>query len=455
PRLTPMTSAAPSSTALPDRLCPRDGTRVPLADPAWCCPACAGPLDLDFHPVPGPPAGPATSLWRYADILPPAAPGISLGEGGSPLVPLTERVSAKLDFLMPTLSFKDRGAVLLVGLAQRLGAREVLADSSGNAGTSVAAYCARAGLRCTVYVPESTSPKKTEQIAAHGARVVRVPGDREATARAARAAADEPGVFYASHVFHPYFTQGTKTYAHELWDQLGGRLPEALVVPVGNGTLLLGVALAVEELHGAGLIPHRPALHAVQAEAVSPLARAWREGLDDLGGDTPAAPTLAEGIATPPPAPRPADPRGGTGDGRRLPHGPRIRDRPGPGGLGEAGPVRGGDGGGVLGGGPGGGAGRHGSGGAAVRSGPEDRNGPVGATRPGPKKPAPPALEERGPGRSPARRAPRPRSQAGPRPPLRPPAGTPPGTARSARWPTPDRPRTATSGCGSGRAGPS
>ncbi|MFJ4415956.1 threonine synthase [Streptomyces sp. NPDC088925] len=296
-----MTSAAPSSAALPDRLCPRDGTRVPLADPAWCCPACAGPLDLDFHPVPGPPAGPATSLWRYADILPPAAPGISLGEGGSPLVPLTERVSAKLDFLMPTLSFKDRGAVLLVGLAQRLGAREVLADSSGNAGTSVAAYCARAGLRCTVYVPESTSPKKTEQIAAHGARVVRVPGDREATARAARAAADKPGVFYASHVFHPYFTQGTKTYAHELWDQLGGRLPEALVVPVGNGTLLLGAALAVEELYGAGLIPHRPALHAVQAEAVSPLARAWREGLDDLGGDTPAAPTLAEGIAIPRP----------------------------------------------------------------------------------------------------------------------------------------------------------
>ncbi|MGE9696383.1 threonine synthase [Streptomyces sp. CH6] len=292
----------PPLTGLPDRLCPRDGTRVPLADPAWCCPACAGPLDLDFHPRPAPPAGPAASLWRYADILPPAAPGISLGEGGSPLVPLTERVSAKLDFLMPTLSFKDRGAVLLVGLARRLGVREVLADSSGNAGTSVAAYCARAGLRCTVYVPESTSSKKTEQIAAHGARVVRVPGDREATARAARTAADEPGVFYASHVFHPYFTQGTKTYTHELWEQLGGRLPEALVVPVGNGTLLLGAHLAIEELYGAGLIPRRPALHAVQAEAVSPLARAWREGLDDLyEEDIPAAPSLAEGIAIPRP----------------------------------------------------------------------------------------------------------------------------------------------------------
>ncbi|MEU6442097.1 threonine synthase [Streptomyces sp. NPDC047046] len=296
-----MTSAEARLADLPDRLCPRDGTRVPLADPRWCCPVCAGPLDLDFHPAPKSPSGPTTSLWRYAGVLPPAAPGISLGEGGSPLVRLTERVSAKLDFLMPTLSFKDRGAVLLVGLAQLLGAREVLADSSGNAGTSVAAYCARAGLRCTVYVPESTSPKKTEQIAAHGARVVRVPGDREATARAARTAADEPGVFYASHVFHPYFTQGTKTYVHELWEQLGGRLPEALVLPVGNGTLLLGAHLAIEELYGAGLIPHRPALHAVQAEAVSPLAAAWRAGLDDVTGDTPATPTLAEGIAIPRP----------------------------------------------------------------------------------------------------------------------------------------------------------
>ncbi|QSS95233.1 threonine synthase [Streptomyces sp. M54] len=221
-------------------------------------------------------------MWRYKEFLPLDTSAISLGEGRTPLVPLTDTVSAKLDFLMPTLSFKDRGAVMLGELARRLGPDRVVADSSGNAGTSFAAYCARAGLPCTVYVPEGTSAKKTEQIRAHGARLVTVPGGREATARAARAAADEPGVFYASHVFNPYFLHGTKTYAYELWEDLGGRLPEALAVPVGNGTLLLGVALAVAELDALGLITARPRLIAVQAEAVSPLAAAFRAGADDL-----------------------------------------------------------------------------------------------------------------------------------------------------------------------------
>ncbi len=266
--------------------CPVDGTRSAITALTWCCPVCRGPWDLDFTPARGVAAnalaGRADSLWRYKEFLPLDTSAISLGEGRTPLVPLTDTVSAKLDFLMPTLSFKDRGAVMLGELARRLGPDRVVADSSGNAGTSFAAYCARAGLPCTVYVPEGTSAKKTEQIRAHGARLVTVPGGREATARAARAAADEPGVFYASHVFNPYFLHGTKTYAYELWEDLGGRLPEALAVPVGNGTLLLGVALAVAELDALGLITARPRLIAVQAEAVSPLAAAFRAGADDL-----------------------------------------------------------------------------------------------------------------------------------------------------------------------------
>ncbi|MEU6499557.1 threonine synthase [Streptomyces californicus] len=266
--------------------CPVDGTRSAITALTWCCPVCRGPWDLDFTPARGVAAnalaGRADSLWRYKEFLPLDTSAISLGEGRTPLVPLTDTVSAKLDFLMPTLSFKDRGAVMLGELARRLGPDRVVADSSGNAGTSFAAYCARAGLPCTVYVPEGTSAKKTEQIRAHGARLVAVPGGREATARAARAAADEPGVFYASHVFNPYFLHGTKTYAYELWEDLGGRLPEALAVPVGNGTLLLGVALAVAELDALGLITARPRLIAVQAEVVSPLAAAFRAGADDL-----------------------------------------------------------------------------------------------------------------------------------------------------------------------------
>ncbi|WP_101389880.1 threonine synthase [Streptomyces sp. TLI_146] len=285
--------------------CPQDGTRAPVETAApWCCPACGGPWDLDFAAGAVEAkslAGRVGSLWRYAEALPlDGPPPVTLGEGRTPLVPLTGTVSAKLDFLMPTLSFKDRGAVVLAELARRLAPERVIADSSGNAGTSFAAYLARAGLPCTVYVPEATSPKKVEQIGAHGARVERVPGDREATARAARAAADTPGTFYASHVFNPYFLHGTKTYVYELWEDLGGRLPGAIVVPVGNGTLLLGAALATAELYAHGLIPERPALIAVQAAAVSPLATAFRAGTDDPA-DAEAADTLAEGIAIPRP----------------------------------------------------------------------------------------------------------------------------------------------------------
>ncbi|MFF8641972.1 pyridoxal-phosphate dependent enzyme [Streptomyces sp. NPDC015345] len=291
-------------TALPDRFCPADGARVPGGSLEWACPVCRGPLDLDFSPTPAPLtalSGRVNSLWRYAEALPLPAPAISLGEGRTPLVELTPEVSAKLDFLMPTLSFKDRGAVVLAALAGHLGPDRVIADSSGNAGTAVAAYCARAGLPCTVYVPAGTPPRKLAQIGAHGARLEVVDGGRESTARAARAAAGTPGTFYASHVHNPYFLQGTKTYVHELWEDLGGRLPDALVVPVGNGTLLLGAALAVRELHAAGLIAKAPALYAVQAAAVAPLAEAWRAGAADLVGETPAAATSAEGIAIPRP----------------------------------------------------------------------------------------------------------------------------------------------------------
>ncbi|MFP3988160.1 pyridoxal-phosphate dependent enzyme [Streptomyces sp. E11-3] len=286
--------------SLPDYVCPVDGTRVATRSLAWCCPVCRGPLDLDFHPTPTPLkslTGRVNSLWRYAESLPLGHPTASLGEGRTPLVTLNDHISAKLDFLLPTLSFKDRGAVLLAELALRLGPERVIADSSGNAGTAIAAYCARAGLDCTVYVPSGTSPKKLEQIRAHGARLEVVAGDREAAAAAARSAADAPGTFYASHVYNPYFLHGTKTYVHELWEDLGGRLPEVLVVPVGNGTLLLGAALALRELHSAGLIDRVPALYAVQAAAVAPLAAAWEAGASDLLAPAPVRPTYAEGIA--------------------------------------------------------------------------------------------------------------------------------------------------------------
>ncbi|GAA2568052.1 threonine synthase [Winogradskya consettensis] len=273
--------------------CASCGQTYALSDLAWRCTHCHGMLDLTgFTPVMPPPGDLALrrpSLWRYAEALPIAEPlGITLGEGFSPLVSAPGRpgVQLKVDYLMPTGSFKDRGAVLLVALAASLGVTRLMTDSSGNAGTAVAAYAARAGISCGVYVPESTSAGKVAQLRAYGAEVFQIPGSREDTAEAAARAADVPGVFYASHVYHPFFLQGTKTYVLELWEQSGGRLPETLVLPVGNGTLVLGAYLGCVELLSQGLIDRLPRIVAVQAARCAPLATAFADGLPAPAGLT-------------------------------------------------------------------------------------------------------------------------------------------------------------------------
>jgi threonine synthase len=155
-------------------------------------------------------------------------------------------------------------------------------------------------MRCDIYVPEGTSAAKNRQIAAHGATVTMVPGSREDCAAAAARAADTAGVFYASHVHNPFFLQGTKTYAYEIWEQLGG-VPDTLVLPVGNGTLVLGAVQGLTDLLGAGLVDRLPRVIAVQAEQCAPLARAFTAGRDEAD-QVRAGSTLAEGIAIAAPA---------------------------------------------------------------------------------------------------------------------------------------------------------
>jgi threonine synthase len=275
---------------------------------AWRCDGCGGVLDLaGFTPTVAPLpalAGRRPTLWRYAEALPIDEPAqITLGEGMTPLVtaPGAADVMLKVDYLMPSGSFKDRGAVLLAALAARLRVPRMIADSSGNAGTAVAAYAARAGIPCEVYVPAATSAGKVAQLRAYGAAVRQIPGSREDTADTAAAAADTPGTFYASHVYHPFFLQGTKTYALELWEQLGGRLPATLVLPVGNGTLVLGAYLGCRDLLDQGLIDRMPRIAAVQAAGCAPLAQAFSEGLAEPAAIT-GEPTIAEGIAIARPA---------------------------------------------------------------------------------------------------------------------------------------------------------
>jgi threonine synthase len=224
---------------------------------------------------------------------------VNLGEGQTPVVSATiagRPVRAKLEFLGPTLSFKDRGAAVLIGLARAVGADRLIADSSGNAGTALAAYAARAGVIIDVYVARSTSSARLTQLTAHGARVVPVDGDREAVAGHAIAAVETSGAFYASHVYNPWFWEGTKGCVLELADTDAG-LPDVLVLPVGNGTLVLGAHRALTELGAL----ERCRIVGVQAEACAPIAAAFADGADDV---VPVAhgETEAVGIAIAAPA---------------------------------------------------------------------------------------------------------------------------------------------------------
>lgn len=244
------------------------------------------------------------SLWRYREALPldETVVPVGLGESVTPLVRITLGgipVLVKQDHLFPTGSFKDRGAAVMISRLRHLGVGHVVEDSSGNAGCAVAAYCARAGIACDIYVPRSTSAAKLTQLEYYGARIHRVEGSREDVARTARTAATRST--YASHVWDPFFLHGTKTFAYEVAEQLGWRGPDAVVVPVGNGTLLLGAFLGFSELHAAGVIDQMPQIVGVQASACAPLETGWRRGADVLE-TVQSSPTLAEGIAVPRPA---------------------------------------------------------------------------------------------------------------------------------------------------------
>lgn len=223
--------------------------------------------------------------------------GVTMGEGFTPLEEMDfegRRAFIKLDYLFPTGSFKDRGAAVLVGKAKELGIRKVVEDSSGNAGCAIAAYCTRADIECAIYVPEETSPGKLVQIQTYGARLKKVRGSRERTAAVTMRAALK--TYYASHCWNPFFLHGTKTFAFEVWEQMGWTVPDAVVLPAGHGTLVLGSYIGFNELKEAGLIKNVPRLIVVQSASCDPLFQAFRRGLETEAAIQKKQ-TVAEGIA--------------------------------------------------------------------------------------------------------------------------------------------------------------
>lgn len=238
------------------------------------------------------------NIFRYKRFMPfedETYKEVTMGEGLSPIVAYDENLLMKVDYMMPTLSFKDRGAASLMTHIKSLGVDSLVQDSSGNAGNSIAAYSSRLGIACEIFVPEATSPKKINMIRSHGAKVHIIKGNRDRCADECRAYVEKTGKYYANHVYNPYFYEGTKTYIYEVYEELS-YIPENIFIPLGNGTLFLGTIFALDHLRESKIIEKMPNIIAIQSENCPPFALAKKRGQRELGDFTPR-PTLAEGIA--------------------------------------------------------------------------------------------------------------------------------------------------------------
>lgn len=264
---------------------------------AWRCETCAGVLGYATLPTFDPHAirQDDFSLWRYARML-PMTQHITLGEGMTALTQHTidgTRFWAKQEYRNPTGSYKDRGTATMLNHLAGQNVREVVEDSSGNAGASVAAYASALGIRARVFVPATAAPSKKALIQAFGGELVEVAGDQQAKTIACEEAAKTTP--YASHAWRPDFVVGQMTVAYEVWEQLGRRAPDAVVTPVGHGAMFLGFAWGFMKLHEAGLIDRLPVMFAVQSARNAPFVQAYQTRATRT---QPFAtqPTLADGI---------------------------------------------------------------------------------------------------------------------------------------------------------------
>lgn len=282
--------------------CTDCGGAYPADGLPYRCPACGGLFDfpdpLPFDPLQVDCSQPG--IWRYRHTFGISLDSepVSLGEGSTPLLwadVFGRKVAFKCEFLNPSGSFKDRGSAIITAwlLSRRIA--EAVEDSSGNAGASFAAYAARAGIKARIFVPDSCSGPKRRLIEAFGAELVRVPGSRSDAAEAVRAVADGGNV-YASHAYLPFNLPGYATIAYEVFEQLGYKMPGSLILPAGQGGLLLGIVRGFDALRIAS-IPSSitPQIIGVQARACAPLWVMFTIGRSGVGS-VAEDPTLAEGV---------------------------------------------------------------------------------------------------------------------------------------------------------------
>jgi threonine synthase len=230
-------------------------------------------------------------LWRYREVLPVDSDAsiISLGEGFTPLLH-ARRLGHKLglpnlylkdESQNPTGSFKARGMAVAVSKAYELGIRKLAAPSAGNAGGAMAAYAAKAGMEAAVFMPEATPLANRLECTLHGAKVTLVPGSIKDCGRVMRESLQGKDWFDLSTLREPYRVEGKKTMAYEVYEQLGSRLPDAMIYPTGGGTGLVGMWKAFGEMQELGWIQERrPRMFTVQSQGCAPIVRAFAEGTE-------------------------------------------------------------------------------------------------------------------------------------------------------------------------------
>ena len=239
------------------------------------------------------------NFWRYREslALPDDGHIFSLGEVMTPLLESRFRhwnVSFKLEYMLPTGSYKDRGIAVCVNHLSSLGIQAVAEDSSGNAGASTAAYAAVADIYAQIFVPDGTSSAKVNQIRIYGAKCQLIPGTRSDSTREAQRARD--GVYYMGHSLNPLFACGIKSIAYEIAEQSAWSPPDWIVTPLGGGSLVMGLIDGFNDLLAAGYVTTLPRILAVQSAACAPIYQAWVRNEHEVAA-VESHPTLAEGVA--------------------------------------------------------------------------------------------------------------------------------------------------------------
>jgi threonine synthase len=267
----------------------------------FVCPGCGGNLDItyDYAAIAKDVAGGfgdgRTDLFRYAPLLPlrKSDAAFPLRVGGTPLYAAPRlgeslglrKLYLKDDTVNPSASTKDRASAVVLRRAMDIGAKVVSIASTGNAGSSLACLAAALGLRAVVFVPESAPTAKLTQALSFGATVFAVRGNYDDAFDLCLAASEEFGWFNRSTGYNPFTREGKKTCAYEIWESLGGRAPDRIVVPAGDGNLLSGLWKGWRDLQAVGLVERMPKIDCAQSDASNAICLAARRIRDSGEAD--------------------------------------------------------------------------------------------------------------------------------------------------------------------------